>query len=142
MAQYKQAGEDYVIGPQPTLSDLQEAARNGVHTVIDFRVPKETEHSNSELARDAGLAYVNLPVDRDNLSQESIVQLEQALDRHAGPYLLHCATGTRAALMLVLVRARQHGWSAQRVFDEAEAMGFPLRSSEPFAKFVRESTPT
>ena len=93
MAQYNQAGADYLIGPQPTLSDLQEAARNGVQTVIDFRVPQETAHSNSELAKDAGLAYVNLPVDRDNLSEENIVQLEQALDRHAGPYLLHCATG-------------------------------------------------
>lgn len=142
MAQYKQAGGDYLIGPQPTQSDLQEASRNGVRTVIDFRLPKETEHLNSELARDAGLAYVNLPVDRDDLTRENIRQLELALDRHSGPYLLHCATGTRAALMLVLVRARQHGWSAQRVFDEAEAMGFALRSSELFAAFVRENTPT
>lgn len=142
MAQYKQAGEDYFIGPQPTLTDLQEAAQNGVRTVIDFRVSKETEHLNCELARDAGLAYVNLPVDRDDLSHESILHLEQALERHPGPYLLHCATGARAALMLVLVRARQHGWSAERVFDEAEAIGFALRSSEPFAKFVRENTLT
>lgn len=142
MTRYNQAGDDHFIGPQPTLADLQEAARNGVRTVIDFRVPKETEHSNSELARDAGLAYVNLPVERDKLSPEGIVQLEEALNRHAGPCLLHCATGARAALMLVLVRARQHGWSAQRAFEEAEALGFPLRSSEPFAKFVRENTLT
>jgi len=53
------------------------------------------------------------------------------------PYLLHCATGARAALMLVLVRAREHGWSAQRASDEAEALGFKLQNSEDFADFLR-----
>ena len=140
MAQYIRAGEDCFIGPQPALSDLKEAGRDGVRTVIDFRIPNEIGHLNSELARDAGLAYVNLPVDRDALSRASVEQLEQALHQHPGPYLLHCATGARAALMLVLVRARQHGWSAQRTFDEAKAMGFPLHGSEAFARFVRENT--
>lgn len=140
MVQYKQAGDNILIGPQPTLADLQEAARNGVRSVIDFRLPGETGHANSKLAQDAGLAYVNLPVDRDKLSPASILALEAALEGDGSPYLLHCATGARAALMLVLVRARQNGWSAERIQDEAEALGFSLRSSEQFAKFVRENS--
>ncbi len=35
MTQFKQAGEDFLIGPQPTLSDLQ--AAYGVRTVVDFQ---------------------------------------------------------------------------------------------------------
>jgi uncharacterized protein (TIGR01244 family) len=140
MAQYKQVDDDFFIGPQPTRQDLDDARQQGVRTVVDFRLPTETASPNADLARDAGLEYVNIPVNRAALSTDQIGEFETAMQQHAGPYLVHCATGARAALMLVLARARQQGWSAQRAFEEAEAMGFNLRISEEFSNFVRQST--
>lgn len=140
MAQYREIDDNFVLGPQPTRGDLEEARQQGIKTVIDLRLPTETARPNAELARDARLDYVNIPVNRAALSTGLIDEFEAAMAQHSGPYLVHCATGARAALMLVLVRARQQGWTAQRTFDEAEAMGFNLRNSEEFANFVRLAT--
>jgi uncharacterized protein (TIGR01244 family) len=140
MAQYKQVDDKFFIGPQPTPQDLDEAREQGVRTVVDFRLPTETASPNADLTRDARLDYVNIPVNRAALSAAQIGEFETAMEQHAGPYLVHCATGARAALMLVLARARQHNWSAQHTFEEADTMGFNLRSSQEFANFVQETT--
>lgn len=140
MTQYKQIEDDIFLGAQPTRQDLEAARRQGVRTVIDLRLPTETATSNAELARDAGIGYVNIPVNRAALSSAQVGEFETAMERHPGPWLVHCATGARAALMLVLARARAQGWTAQRTFEEAQALGFDLRNAPEFAEFVREST--
>lgn len=140
MAQYKQIGDGLFIGPQPTEQDLKDAKQQGIRTVIDFRMPAETPTSNAELARNNGLDYANVPVNKGALSEQQIDELDEAMKHHEGPYLLHCGTGTRAAMLLALRRARQNGWSAERTFDEAEAMGFNLRTQPSFADFVKQAT--
>ena len=140
MAQYKKIGDSLFIGPQPTQEDLGEAQQQGIRTVIDFRMPAETATSNAEMTKRSGLNYVSVPVDKSTLSEQQIVALDEAMKRNDGPYLLHCATGTRAALMLALNRARQNGWTAARTFQEAESMGFNLQSSPDYAAFVKHST--
>jgi uncharacterized protein (TIGR01244 family) len=142
MEQYKQVNDDVFLGPQPSGKNIEEAKRQGIRTVVDFRLPSETAAPNDELVKSGGLDYVNIPVDRSALSAARIDELEDALGQYPGPYLMHCATGTRAALMVVLLQARQHGWTAERAFDEAERMGFNLRNSEEFANFVRQATST
>lgn len=140
MAQYRQIDSNFFIGPQPTNRDLQEARQQGIRTVVDFRLPTETASPNADLVKGAGLAYVNIPVERAALSGDQVAEFESAMNRYPGPFLVHCATGARAALMLVIARAREHGWSAQRAFEEADAMGINLRSSAEFADFVKRST--
>lgn len=140
MAQHRQIDSKVFIGPQPTRQDLEEARQQGIRTMVDFRLPSETVSPNADLAKDAGLDYVNIPVNRAALTTDQVGDLETAMEQHPAPYLLHCATGTRAALMLALAHARQQGWSAERTFSEAEAMGFNLRNSAEFADFVRQAT--
>lgn len=139
MAQYKQIGEDLFIGPQPTEQDLGEAKKQGVHTVIDFRMPSETATPNADLVQSSGLGYVSIPVNKAALSAQQVDELDAAMAQNEGPYLLHCATGTRAAMLLALSRARKHGWTAERTFQEAETMGFNLQSSPDFAAYVRQT---
>ena len=140
MANYKQLGESLFIGPQPTAQDLDEAKQQGIRTVIDLRMPAETASPNADLVRNSGLEYVNIPVNKAALSAGEIDELNTALEQHDGPYLLHCATGARVALLLALNQARHEGWTAERAFQEAEAMGYNLRSSPDFAAFVRQET--
>lgn len=139
MANYRPLGDGFFIGPQPTAQDLQEAKRQGINTVIDFRMPLETAKPNEELVKENGLDYVNIPVDKAALSQTQIGELDAALKEKEGPYLLHCAAGARASMFLALSRARQHGWTAERTFEEAEKMGYDLKGSPGYAKFVEES---
>lgn len=140
MANFKHLADKLFIGPQPAGQDLEEARRCGIRTVIDLRMPGETAAPNADLARSHGLDYVNVPVDKAALSATQIDALDQAMQRTPGPYLLHCATGTRAALMLALSRAKRNGWTAERTFEEARTMGFNLEGSADFAGFVRQVT--
>lgn len=140
MANYKQFEERFFIGSQPTEQDLDEAKRQGIQTVIDLRMPSETAVPNAELVKRSGLNYVNIPVDKGALSARRIDELDAALKQNEGPYLLHCATGARVAMLLALSRAKQHGWTAERAFQEAEAMGYNLQTSPDFNLFVKQTT--
>jgi len=140
MAQFKQLDNMIFIGPQPSIQELEEAKHQGIRTVIDMRLPNETARPNSELAAEAGLAYVNIPVNRAALSISQVNEFDRVIKQHAGPFLVHCATGARAALMILVSRARENNWTAQQVFGEAVLMGFDLRNAPEFAQFVSQST--
>lgn len=140
MTNFKLIGDGLFIGPQPTWPDLVEAKQHGIHTVIDLRTPGETAHSNADLVRSSGLDYVNIPVNKTALSEQQIDELSQVMQRTQGPHLLHCATGTRVALLLALNCAKHNGWTAERTFEGAQTMGFKVDSSPEFASFARHGT--
>lgn len=136
MSTFKRIEDGIFIGPQPTGQDLQEARQQGIRTVIDFRLPSETPASNEALAKNHGLAYVNIPVDKAALSANQIGELAAVMEGKEGPFLLYCATGARAALLLSLSKAKRHGWTAEQAFAEAKRMGFDLKTSADFSTFV------
>jgi len=136
MDQFKQLENGMLIGPQPTEGDLRQAKQEGIKTVIDFRMPSEPPTPNAELVARSDLDYVNIPVSKASLSSDQVEELDRALLDKDGPFLLHCASGARAATFLVLSQARQNGWTAQRAFQEARAMGFDLENSPEFANFI------
>ena len=140
MNQFKEVNEGVFIGPQPTEDDLHNARRQGIKTVIDFRLPAETTTSNETVTKNAGLDYANIPVDKANLSMDQIGQLDNVMKSKQGPFLLHCGTGVRAALLYSLNRAKQQGWTTEQTFDEAKRMGFDLKTSPEFSAFVTKAT--
>lgn len=140
MPNFKQIDTAIFIGSQPAQQDLKEAKALGIQTVIDLRMPGETDTSNEEMTSAIGLAYVNIPVDKTALAGHQIDELEHAMAGTPGPHLLHCATGARAALLLMLSHARQKKWTAEQTFKQAQSVGFNLEESDNFAGFVREIT--
>ena len=142
MAHFNEIGGGLYLGPQPTEQDLQEAKQCGVKTVIDFRLPTETAIPNETLVNENGLNYVNIPVNKTSPSGEQIEQLDQALQQEDGPFLLHCGTGMRAAMLLALTRAKQSHWTAERTFEEAKSMGYDLKASPEFSAFVTRTLST
>lgn len=136
MSSFKRIDDEFFIGPQPTEQDLHEARQQGIKTVIDFRLPSETATSNAVLTKNQGLAYVNIPVNKVALSADQIGELDREIKSHEGPFLLHCATGARAALLLSLRKAKQLGWTPEQTFVEAKKLGFDLKSSAEFSGFV------
>ena len=140
MTQFRQIEGGYFIGPQPTEQDLQEAKQQGIKTVIDFRMPSETAVPNNVLVKNNGLNYANVPVNKASPSAEQIDALDKALQQNEGPFLLHCATGARAAMLLALSRAKQQRWSTKRTFDEVKSMGYDLKGSPVFSAFVTQQT--
>ena len=137
MNQFKPLGNGTLIGPQPSESDLRQAKQEGIKTVIDFRLPSETPTPNAELVARSGLDYVSIPVNKASLSADQVDVLDRAMRDKDGPFLLHCASGARAATLLVLSQAKQNRWTAQRAFYEARAMGFDLENAPEFADFIK-----
>ena len=139
MSSFNRIDDEFFIGPQPTDEDLAAAKQQGIKTVIDFRLPSEIATSNAALTASQGLVYVNIPTNKAALSTDQIDDLDRALKDHAGPFLLHCATGARAALLLSLRKAKQHGWSAEQTFSEAKRLGFDLKTSAEFSDFITKT---
>lgn len=137
MDQFKLLENGMLIGPQPSEGDLRQARQEGIKTVIDLRLPSEMATPNAELVARSGLDYVNIPVNKASLSSDQVDALDRAMQKKERPFLIHCATGARAALLLVLSQARQNGWTAQRTFQEARAMGFDLENAPEFADFIK-----
>lgn len=137
MDQFKQLDDGMLIGPQPTEDNLRQAKGKGIKTVIDLRMPSETPTPNAELVGRSGLDYVSIPLNKASLSVDQVDALDRAMQEKDGPFLLHCASGARAAALLVLSKARQNGWTAQRAFEEARAMGFDLENAPEFAHFIK-----
>ena len=81
--------------------------------------------------------YVNIPVNKASLSADQVDELDRVMRDKDGPFLLHCASGARAATLLVLSKARQNRWTAPRAFEEARAMGFDLENAPEFASFIK-----
>jgi uncharacterized protein (TIGR01244 family) len=140
MDRFKQLEDSMLLGPQPTEQDLEQAKQRGIKTVIDFRLPSETPTPNAEAAARSGLGYANIPVNKASLSKEQIDELERVMREKEGPFLIHCASGARAAMLLALSWAKKNNWTAERTFEEARGMGFDLQTSPEFAKFVVEMT--
>lgn len=140
MHKFRQIEEGMLLGPQPTEEDMQQARQSGIRTVIDFRMPGETPGSNAELAARSGLDYANIPVNRQSLSEDQIYELDRAIQEKAGPFLIHCASGARAAMLLALRKAKKNHWTAARTFEEARAMGFDIEDSPEFSAFVKTAT--
>lgn len=140
MANFKQIEDGIYIGSQPAQQDLNAAKQLGIQTVIDLRMPGESATSNEEATSSNGLGYVNIPVNKTALAARQIDELERAMASTPGLHLLHCATGARAALLLMLSHARQKKWTAEQTFKEARIIGFNLEDSDNFAAFIREIT--
>lgn len=140
MHKFKSLEDSMLLGPQPTEQDLQQAEKDGIKTVIDFRMPGETPVSNADLAAAHGFDYANIPVSKASLSAEQIDALERVMEEKEGPFLIHCASGARAAMLLSLSKARKEGWGAERTFAEAKSLGYDLKDSPEFAAFIRSET--
>jgi len=109
---------------QPTADQLRAAAAAGFDTIINLA----TEHSTNalpgegDLVRSLGMAYIHIPVEWDNPTEENFAAFEQAMRQlSTGKALLHCAANFRATAFYALYAQKYLGWS------EAQAEAFRAR---------------
>ena len=139
MSTFKQVDDEIYIGPQPSDQDLQDARQQGIRTIIDFREPSETTTSNEKLTTKHHLSYVNIPVNKTAPDARQIRDLTDVLKNKEGPFLLHCLSGARAALILSLSMAEKHGWNGEQTMLEAKKMGHDLTTFPEFCAFVKQN---
>lgn len=124
-------------GAQPTIPQIAALARQGFRTIVNLREPGEFDAAAEEqAARDAGLAYVNIPVKTaDPKPEQADAALKILSDPGVYPVFLHCGSGNRVGAFWMIRRILVDGWTADAAEKEAVAIGM---KSPNLKDFVRE----
>ena len=117
------------VAPQIEPEDLRAIADLGFVAVIDNRPDDEVGPGHSsermgQLAADAGLRFVYVPVHPGQFSTALIDAFAAALAEAEGPVLAYCRSGTRSATVWALSEAGR--LPAQDIIATAAAAGYDL----------------
>lgn len=127
--------DDYHVAPQIEVADLVAAAEQGFALVINNRPDGEEPDAPqgeaiAAAAREAGIAYVAVPVGHGGFSHAQLDALDAARAAHPGKVLAYCRSGTRSAHLWALASARG-GAEPGALCDAAAAAGYDLAMLRP-----------
>ena len=116
------------VAPQISADDVAAAAKLGVKVLINNRPDGEEpgQPTGAEIkaaAEAAGLAYVEIPVDRSGLSPDHLDAWDAAGE---APALAYCRSGTRSITLWAHAAARR-GMDIDEIISLASNAGYDLR---------------
>jgi cytochrome b6-f complex iron-sulfur subunit len=129
------------VGGQPTSADIASLHDRGYRTVVNVRTSADDGYLPEEerLVEDAGLNYAEIPVAPHLIDDIAVQRFSQALESvDAKPALVHCGSGGRAAMMVLLHLAIEHGWSLERALAEGEKLNAAPSETSPYRAFFEE----
>lgn len=119
------------VAPQISVEQVAEAKAQGVTVIVNNRPDDEEpgQVNGAEIeaaAKDAGIAYVAVPVAHGGFSPWQLDGMAGALDKAGnGKVLAYCRSGTRSTLLWALTRARA-GDNADVLSAQAAAAGYDI----------------
>ncbi len=132
------------LASQPSVADLEQAAKAGVRTVINQR------HASEIKDFDEREVVISLGMDYDNPAWNGAEELTDAvIDRTRGllrsaerPILLHCASGNRVGAIWLAYRVADGGLSWDEAIAEARMVGLKSPAYETKVKeYLRRAGP-
>lgn len=111
MSDFRQLSETVWASPQITTGDVAVAASGGFALIVNNRPEGEAPDQTggdaiAAAARDAGLAYVAIPISPGGFSMAEVDAMADALAGAKGPVLAYCRSGTRSTLLWSLAQAK------------------------------------
>jgi uncharacterized protein (TIGR01244 family) len=99
--------EKLSISPQPQIGDFAELKQQGFTMVINNRPDGEDpaqpgSAAEEAAARNAGLAYVHIPVRSTDMTDADARRFGEAIDQAPGPVVAHCRSGARSFYLWLL----------------------------------------
>ena len=124
--------------------DMADAAARGVTLAINNRPDGEAidqvdAAALGAAAKEAGLAYLHLPVETE-FTSEKVAALTEALADAQGQVLVFCKTGTRSTYLWALARAGE-GAVPEALVRNAARAGYNLRPIQAWLKPREDGTP-
>jgi uncharacterized protein (TIGR01244 family) len=100
MSDFRRVTDQLSVSPQISVEDVDRAAKAGFRTIINNRPDDEEPGQPSgraigAAARDAGLAYFEIPV-RGGPTPEQAQTMARVVGEADGPVLAYCRSGTRS----------------------------------------------
>lgn len=112
---------------QPTAASLLGFREKGVKTVINLRTETEMQaldFDESKLVESLGMKYINIPIGRDEPSDETISFLMNTIETSSlEPMLMHCASSTRVGYAWAMYRGTRGGESVQDAIEQGKKAG-------------------
>ena len=130
MSDFRRVTDDFATAPQIGVADVAEAAAQGFSTIICNRPDGEDpgQPSAAEIAaaaREAGLAYVHIPV-RGAPGPAEVEAMRQAIDAASGPVLAYCRSGTRSITTWAIGQAMSGAFARGELVSLGRAAGYDL----------------
>ena len=118
------------VSPQIETAAVSEAQAQGFTLIINNRPDGEADDQTpgsaiEAAAREAGIAYLAIPVSHAGFSQPQVKAMADALAQADGPVLAYCRTGTRSALLWALAAASR-GEQPDRIAADAAEAGYDI----------------
>lgn len=132
----KKLDDELAFGDESTQEELSALASQGYKTVIDLCTPQEGTQIAAQRAQASGLALKQVPVAVTALSADLVHEFIRQAQQAAAPVYVRCASGKRAGLMALLMRATEQGWSEQEFFRHVQEAGFDCASAPALAQFA------
>lgn len=126
------------IGGQPAPADIETLKATGIRTVVNVRTLEDDGYLVDEerLVENAGLNYAEVAVSPQLLDDIAVQRFSQALESDgAQPAYVHCGSGGRAGLMVLLHLAVQNGWTLREALEEGEKMRVAPSETSPYRAF-------
>jgi len=116
---------ELAIAGQPTPGELQQLAEEGYRSVVNLRSFNEIGFLESEQQKIEclGLHYVNLPIQAENLSLNDMLPVLQQLDGLPKPMLVHCDSGIRSSIIVLMKIAIEQGIESENAFQKVVKLG-------------------
>jgi uncharacterized protein (TIGR01244 family) len=133
---YLEIDDTLATSGQPTVEQLEAAARGGFEVVINLALHDDPRYSLPDEAgtvRALGMTYVHIPVQFAAPSERDLLAFFAAMDAHDGKKrLVHCAANKRVTSFLGLYRAIQLNWDVERAFEPMRRVWDPNADWAPF----------
>jgi uncharacterized protein (TIGR01244 family) len=122
-----QAG-DLVIGGQPAPGALRQLAERGFATIVSTRTADELDWDEQAVVESLGMRFVRIPVPLPvaPVTPQQVAALDSVLTTDGGPIFLHCAVGTRAAVLWAVWLSETHGTDPTATLERAKQAGVRL----------------
>ena len=135
---FQNVTESLAIGNVISPEELSEIAQKGYRTIIDLCTRADENQMNPEEVRKLGFEYISVPVDRQNLTPETLPEFMQAVDGATQPIYTRCMSGLRAGVMLLLTLASRENWTEQQYLERRQALGLQHKPNCPLEAFAHD----
>lgn len=121
----------FAFAGQPSPEALLQLKDEGYAMVINLRTDEEmnerVDFDERSLARELEIDYVQIPMNADLFTAQTVDRFAEALARTEGPVLVHCGSSNRAGALWASYLHRKRGLSEQEAIERGEAAGLSDR---------------
>jgi uncharacterized protein (TIGR01244 family) len=133
---FRKIDETLSVFGQIQPDDVEAAAAQGFALIVNNRPEEEEPGQPSgeairQAARDAGIAYVAIPITHAGFSVAQVDAMRAALAKADGPVLAFCRSGTRSTLLWALAKAAD-GEDADVLARKAAGAGYDVSPVRAF----------